>query len=399
MPCRKCKPCRMEWRRQWTGRLMAEYTTSKEVWFSTFTYGGGYDNPQAYNHDKRHLFAMFDQLRKHGYEFKPFGVGELGEEKGRAHWHIIFFWKTEPPKVEMFERIMWKMPVQKKGRYANQERHYWPYGYTRHEYPKSTEAAMAYILKYLDKGTDKKLFVYSNRPPIGQEYLLEFARNKAREGMALFPRGMPIYQVEGNCKNKGPTSGRPYDYWLDTQSAIFDRMIIAYCLEWAHERRNQTMPYCKFVTQWAKALDFEERNRLVPDPIITHMSVVERLTNRGHYSIKGKIAYMTVDWDPDIMLVVDVPSGSKELRWIDEDGEETWRSVVRGPVQEIVARKPEGITPARGKRLGHRWGQGQLIPPVLEKERQHKSLQDLPSSERKRLQRVIDMLERPEKER
>lgn len=43
--CRKCETCRAARKRRWIGRLLAEELRADHVLFTTWTYGGGYDNP------------------------------------------------------------------------------------------------------------------------------------------------------------------------------------------------------------------------------------------------------------------------------------------------------------------------------------------------------------------
>lgn len=390
--CRKCDPCRMKWRKDWTGRLLAEAKTSQEVWFATLTYGGGYDNPQAVTHNKSHVAALFDQLRKHGHDVRYYGVGEFGEERGRAHWHLLIFWKCKAPPMTFDDDVMWEMPVQNKGRYAGVTRHYWPFGHVYMARPISEQACVAYTLKYMEKQESSALRLFAKRPAIGQEYLLELARRHARQGLALFPKGQPTYVVEGNVKSEGPQKGQLWDYWLDTKSTLFDRMITAYVVEWTKCRRNQIMPFDKFITRWAEDLTYDEQLDLVPDAVRTHLTAVERLMTRRIASVRGQIAYWSVDWDEELLLFLDVPTGAMELRWVDEDGQVTWRKSVEGNRDKILRQRPPGVAPRRGTDPELRRRVRHDPPPVPKRERSVETWSEHPPAERQRLRHVTEKL-------
>lgn len=221
--CRKCEQCIAARKRHWIGRLNAEEQTADTVWFTTLTYGGGYENSEAYWLDYSHVQKMFKRLRKAGHKFKYLCVGEYGGERSRAHWHVIFYWQTPPPEVKMDEQIDWS---------------YWDEGVSQIEYPRSNQAAAAYIMDYLSKDNlSKNLLKYSKNPCLGESYLLDYARERATEGLGIFGDG-DRYTIPNNLNS----AGEAFWYSVGRQTALYNRMFDAYLLEWALVRPTQKLP-------------------------------------------------------------------------------------------------------------------------------------------------------------
>lgn len=342
--CRKCVECRKTWRRQWIGRLMAQHYQSSATWFVTLTYGGGYSNGDAYQLDHEHLKKFYSSLRRRGLKFKPVAVGEYGSERGRAHWHVIIFWEVPAPNnVQMDKRIDWTFK-DKRGK----TRSHWGHGYVQCELPRSIQGTMSYVLQYLDKAEGQRgEFSFGKRPAVGENYLIEFARDRAKAGTALFPRGMPIYQVPGNVKDKGKTAGQLYDYWLDTQSVVLQRMLVAYVTEWFAIRPGEKMPWDKWVTGWAENLNHAEREDLKPDGVRQRLSV-EALVIRKKLAKNAGVEFYSTN-APDVVCAESVTTGESELRHYDEEGILRWRESVHGKsraeVEQSRVEVPQGVYP------------------------------------------------------
>lgn len=322
---------------------MAEHASSETTWFVTLTYGGGYDNPQAYVLDRSHIREFMQSLRRRGHIIKPVAVGEFGTERNRAHWHLLIFWKNEPPDVPMGRRFTWTY-----ARADGSEGEHWPYGWVQCEIPRSNQACMGYVLSYLDKKPGSRgEFSFGKRPAVGEAYMVEFAREKARQGLALFPRG-PVYQVEGNLKDRGPTAGRPYDYWVDTQSAIFERMIAAYLETWAEVRPGQIPPPDKFVTQYCEGASALERVEK-PDVVRQRISILEHaIANRLDRG--GRLEIYSTD-EENVYVYRDPETGLTEVRQYNEvDGSDpiAERHILwRKSVGHVAIEQPEGLRKLR----------------------------------------------------
>lgn len=323
---------------------MAEHADSRAVVFVTLTYGEGYHNPAAYVLDKEHLSRFVRNLRALGHVVKPVAAGEYGSKEERAHWHVLLFFKTEPPTEWIYDQRSWPTYKTRRG-----DRRYWPHGHMYVERPRSTQACAAYILSYLDKAPGKRgEFHFPKRPAIGEPYLMRYAREKAKAGLALFPKNQPTYTVEGNVKNRGPSAGQPYDYWLDIQSPLFDRMIIEYCREWAVTQRRE-MPYDRLVATWAARLSISEGRKLRPDPIRQTVEVVQRMQEMSMPE-RPRYLYMAEEMDLQTRYVPEWHCAA--LYDVDFDGgDPVWLASARNP--EVLAERAARITwdelPRRGR--------------------------------------------------
>ena len=229
MPCRKCESCLKRRKRAWIGRILAEQETADHVLFATFTYGGGYDNEEAYVLNYDHLANCFKRMRKGNFKnpplkFRYIAVGEFGDEKERAHFHAILFIKGELPRVPLGERY--------------DEYGHWKHGYIQFEYPRSRIGVGVYIMDYLDKGNlIENQLRYSNVPGLGHEYLVGYAHDHAIKGVPLFAAGS-YYTVPGsNARN-----GKPFTYEINGRSGMYKHMVTKYVDTWVHYRPLQRIP-------------------------------------------------------------------------------------------------------------------------------------------------------------
>lgn len=232
--CRKCDECIAARKRNWIGKLVAEQATAKTVWFATFTYGGGYENDEAYIINYRHLQLLFKKIRKAGYTFKYIAVGEHGTKFERAHFHVLFFFDgPTPPVSQLNERIDWS---------------FWDHGKTQIEHPRSKHAAAVYLMDYMDKDnlTGAKL-KYSKHPQLGIEYMLSWAEKHAKTGVTLFQKGNS-YTVD--IEGQQSKSGENFFYPLDRSSSAYEMVMNHYFQTWAINRPGQKMPLSQDTRDW-----------------------------------------------------------------------------------------------------------------------------------------------------
>jgi len=230
--CRKCEKCLARKRRHWTGRLLAEQQTAVATWFVTLTYGGGYENAGAYVLNYKHVKDMVKRMRKAGHRFRYVAVGEHGDSKDRGHWHLLMYWQSEPPADTVFdERHEWEFwPAFIRGRATN-------FGVAQIEHPRSVQGSASYIMKYLDKDPGRVVFKFSKVPALGEPYLIDYARKHAEHGLALFSQG-DWFTIPDNRAS----SGNLFTYEVGRQSALYERMLLAYCERWAQLRPHQSIP-------------------------------------------------------------------------------------------------------------------------------------------------------------
>lgn len=226
--CRTCWQCRANYVNDWVGRCMAETKTALHTHAVTLTYGrdefGNENHPRAVVLTYSDVQKFFKSLRKAGFEFSYFAVGEYGSAKGRAHWHVMIFWRNEPPEIERLnKRIDFK---------------YWGHGYSYWEKP--GRKAIKYVCKYLNKGLggDKRQghLSMSKKPPLGTEYFRRKAADYVRQGLA--PQS-PEYRIDG------------VDYWLTGRS--LDMFCESFVRQW-HESGRGQMPTSDFIDEYLDGL-------------------------------------------------------------------------------------------------------------------------------------------------
>lgn len=93
--CRKCLPCRITRRKEWTARILLESILHDESIFITLTYDDehlpGIDIHPGGTLHKQDLQIFLKRLRNKGLKFRYLAVGEYGEKFERAHYHAIIF--------------------------------------------------------------------------------------------------------------------------------------------------------------------------------------------------------------------------------------------------------------------------------------------------------------------
>lgn len=107
VPCGKCSECLKERRRVWLFRLVQESYYSVSTFFTTLSFD---DNKCAPRLLKSDLQLLFKRLRKSGYVFSYYAIGEFGSKFGRPHYHVLFFLKDDCDLVSFHSELQsqWK---------------------------------------------------------------------------------------------------------------------------------------------------------------------------------------------------------------------------------------------------------------------------------------------------
>lgn len=85
--CGQCTPCRVNVRRQWTGRILLEANCFADNVFVTLTYR---DDPgELVPEDMTNFLKRFRYYLQRKVRY--FGVGEYGDLRGRPHFHMALF--------------------------------------------------------------------------------------------------------------------------------------------------------------------------------------------------------------------------------------------------------------------------------------------------------------------
>lgn len=134
VPCGHCFECRLSYRSDYEFRLICHYlsNSNQQCFFYTLTYND--DNLPLLNFfgkeiacfDKPQVQKFIKRLRKDldadGYQLKYFISSEYGEQKGRPHYHAIFFvssvysYRINPIRFRELITKHWKYGFNKPGR-------------------------------------------------------------------------------------------------------------------------------------------------------------------------------------------------------------------------------------------------------------------------------------------
>jgi len=167
--CRECWQCRKRRVDDLVGRCIAESKYSTKTYAITLTYAQD-AGVNAVTLVYKDVQDFLKRLRKK-YKCRYIVAGEYGSAKGRAHWHIIVFFKDKVPDVQENKRVEWK---------------YWPHGFSYFQHPdwKGFEYVLKYVLKdQASRSADAHLSM-SKKPPLGAEYFNWLADEHVRQGLA-----------------------------------------------------------------------------------------------------------------------------------------------------------------------------------------------------------------------
>lgn len=167
--CKRCNWCKGNRVNDFAGRCVAEQQTSSGTLSLTLTYA---DSVSAGSLFYKDIQRMLYHLRADGYSVRYVCCGEYGEKKGRAHWHLLLFFKGEMPEFELASRFRWK---------------YWKHGLAYAQFPDFD--GIAYILKYTLKDDTSRAFHkvlrLSKYPPIGHDYFQQLAQRLVDARLAM----------------------------------------------------------------------------------------------------------------------------------------------------------------------------------------------------------------------
>lgn len=228
--CKKCWACEEVRVQDFTGRCMAENVTATKSYALTLTYGGGYNNPDAYTLQYRDIQLMLKRLRISGYQARYICAGEYGSEGGRAHFHLMLFFDGKFPTPEMEQRIEWE---------------FWPHGFAYFEDPQATW--VRYMIKYTLKNAKKGGFPLrmSKKPPLGAEYFKTVAQRHVKAGTC--PKDWK-YGVDGQTRFCSDTEKEiPWEFYLSGASR--ERFLDQYYERWSIQRSGQKIPCSDLVAK------------------------------------------------------------------------------------------------------------------------------------------------------
>ncbi|QCS37294.1 replication initiation protein [Tortoise microvirus 81] len=241
--CRHCWQCKENRINDIVGRCIAESRVSDATYAVTLTYAGDDPNSVVLQYiDVRRFLA---RLRKAGYNVRFIVAGEFGSAKGRAHWHIVLFFKGKVPHVE--ERPERGSDAIAIARYKDDPRgrinwKYWPHGFCYFQVPDYT--GIRYVIKYMAKDEDKETgyFSCSRYPPLGYDFFMNELVEKYVK-FDLAPQN-PTYSFQDVRRKE---DRKPRQFWL--QGAMKDHFVRRF-IERYREVYGTDPPYSDFVEEW-----------------------------------------------------------------------------------------------------------------------------------------------------
>lgn len=125
--CGWCIACRITKSREWSLRITHEMVKFPASSFVTLTYSPEFCD---FNLHKDHIQKLNKRLRKHGFKYKYYLVGEYGDLFNRPHYHGIFLGLSVARARSVFAK-------------------YWPYGFVKVGFVEP--ASVNYVTKYVNK--------------------------------------------------------------------------------------------------------------------------------------------------------------------------------------------------------------------------------------------------------
>lgn len=146
IPCGSCPACIERYKREWTGRILAETINSEHSHFATLTFKPE-EQPLAISMETVQLFHM--RLRYYIGPFRHYTVGEYGDIGQKAHYHMCL-WPTKPLTLgKKVDKNLWSCIELEKA---------WTYGYNTVNAQLDAGSA-AYVAGYVQKKKQKKEYI------------------------------------------------------------------------------------------------------------------------------------------------------------------------------------------------------------------------------------------------
>jgi len=184
--------------------------------FITLTYGRDAEGNESHLRSSILTYSdvqkYFKTLRNRGFKFRYLVVGELGEKKGRTHWHVIIFFEEKLPAETMdYGNNSWHRERREVGVPVRLVWHkkfnepMWPHGWSQWDplHYGHEQGGVRYACKYINKDIDdesaQSKLCMSKAPPIGAVYFDKRAKKLVDEGVS--PQD-PYYTFPNQAKRK-----------------------------------------------------------------------------------------------------------------------------------------------------------------------------------------------------
>jgi hypothetical protein len=327
--CRYCWQCKSNRVNDLVGRCIAESKYAKKTYAITLTYAET-AGVKSVTLEYKDVQTFLKRLRRRYGKVRYICAGEYGTARGRAHWHIVIFFKEKYPEPGNMPQLRFGEELPPNEYRVDWEP--WEHGFSYFQPAALAGEEFQYLMKYALKdqeldSSDAKLSM-SKKPPLGHEFIMNLAREHVDQ--AVIPRTFK-YKIGGVKKNNGQEKvfmmqGKTREDFMTAfktgcykKTKLFD----------GWEDKYGKEPQSEFYDEW------DEKNYLVE---YTDEELVKRLHHKDvMYYEPWK--QMGIDEDQGTWIEANyygneiVIHGKKDETWIYEDGE--WRED-RANAAEII---------------------------------------------------------------
>ena len=266
--CRKCWQCKERRVNDWVGRNIAESRTARASHFVTLTYGrdltyGSVDHERAAVLTYSDVQKFFKRVRK-THKCRYFVVGEYGSKKGRAHWHVLIYWKNKRPQRKLDENI---------------DDPWWTHGFAlwRNCTPETIRYACKYIQKDIGEMEQQGHMSMSKKPPLGTEYFRGLAQQYVDQSLA------PQDLIFG-WRDVRDAKGQKVPFYMS--ATVARDFIDAYVELWGKTHGKKHAPWSELVEEYQDRKTRREANDdwlgRWDDPIMINTQELELSAKRNH---------------------------------------------------------------------------------------------------------------------
>lgn len=284
IPCRMCWQCKLNAVENWTGRNLAEATTSVASYAVTFTYGRDYDGRSDHIQAVQLMYSdiqkMLKRMRKAGYVVRYIIAGEYGASLQRAHWHGVFHFYGENLPEWDGQHLDWSQ--EQWDRVGGIHIPEWsiygdPLGFVHIK--EATYAHTRYALKYLLKDQydpyKQNMVNMSRKPPLGFEYFTKLAVETAQNRL-------PILDLKYSFDVK-TRSGEERNIKFLLRRRMAEIYLETYIQAWKDLYGNNRWPTSEIVD------NFAQWGRVVNENMATENWVKEIPSDESIFAFDGRV--------------------------------------------------------------------------------------------------------------
>lgn len=261
--CRECWQCTKERVDDYVGRCIAESETAVLTLAATLTYAGDGLNTVVLTYPDVKNFIK--RMRKK-YKFRYIVAGEYGSEKGRAHWHMIFFFYGDVlPEIYDGEQQHDEQIVLERFKDDPRARNPWKqWGLGFVYWQKPDYGSFYYVLKYAMKNQFEDVsirrFNFSKVPALGVPFFQNYAARMVEEGIPL---------EASSYKMRGFFGGERKTKTFRLQGATLAEFVVAYVK--AYRLKHGEDPNSEFLDRITHRVDFPSKfHEFVVDYVMPH---------------------------------------------------------------------------------------------------------------------------------